>query len=99
MHLSSSVLLLAAAGLAAQVSGASIGKLGVVGGLDYSLDLRYGKRHKRREGARNRGGNNNGGNNNNGGSQTCLSANALQTASAVTGQNGEIAAGQIESKT
>lgn len=51
-------------------------------------------------GNQNNGGQNNGGNNNNNqASVTCLNANAIQTGSQQTGQNGEIAAGQVESKT
>jgi len=51
----------------------------------------------------NNGGQNNAGQGNNAGgdqaSVTCLAANAVQTGSQQTGQNGEIAAGQVESKT
>jgi len=54
-------------------------------------------------GNQNNGGNNAGNNaGNNGGDQasvTCLAPNAIQTGSQQTGQNGEIAAGQVESKT
>jgi len=64
-------------------------------------------RRQNRNGGANRGGNNggNGGNNggNNGGgnaANTCLQANAVQTGSASTGQNGAVAAdGQVNSET
>jgi hypothetical protein len=46
----------------------------------------------------NNGGNNN--NNNNGATETCLAANAIQTGSQSTGQNGAVAAdGQVNSAT
>lgn len=58
-----------------------------------------GKNNNNNQGKNNN--NNNGGNNGgNGASNTCLAANALQTASAATGQNGgDVTAGQVNSKT
>lgn len=98
MHFKSSVLLLTAVGLAAQVSGASIGaRSGVdLDAISYR-NLRLSRRQNRNGGG---GNNNNGGGGGGGGaSETCLAANAIQTASAETGQNGEITPGQVESKT
>ena len=91
-----SVLLLAAAGFAAQISGASIGPRS---GLDLEhisyRNLRLSRRQNRNGGGG--GGNNNGGGG--GGAQTCLAANVIQAASAQTGQDGDVTQGQVESKT
>lgn len=98
MHFKQSVLLLAAAGFAAQVSGASIGARG---GLDLEHITYRNLRLSRRQN-RNGGGGGGGGNNDAGGagaSETCLAANAVQTASAETGQDGDVTEGQVESKT
>lgn len=101
MRFSTSVLLLAATGLAAQVSGASIpAAMDVARSAEDPIamrDINHRRRHLRRQNNRQQGANNN--NNNAGANPTCLAANAVQTGSAATGQTGQIAAGQVESKT
>lgn len=124
MRFTSSVLLLAATGLAAQVSAASIYSPAYDVARDVKdpiaqRDMNHRRRHLKRQnrnqnagnGGNQNGGNQNAGNQNagnnagnNGGNNaaanpTCLAANAVQTASAATGQNGDIAAGQVESQT
>lgn len=93
MQFKSSVLLLAAAGFAAQVSAVAIGPSGA---LDLDT-INYRNLRLARRQNRNGGGNNNDGRN--GGSQTCLAANAIQTGSAQTGQGDVVTDGQKESAT
>lgn len=107
----SKVVLLAATGLAVQA--ATIPNLShdlTYAAIKRDVNLRrrallVGRQNdNQRGGGRGGGGNNNDDNNDNGGgagdaSATCLAANAVQSASAQTGQNGEIAAGQVESAT
>lgn len=93
MQFKSSVLLLAAAGFAAQVSAVAIGPSGA---LDLDT-INYRNLRLARRQNRNGGGNNNDGGN--GGSQTCLAANAIQTGSAQTGQGNVVTDGQKESAT
>lgn len=101
MHFKSSVLLLAAAGFAAQVSAVAIGPSGALDldTINYR-DLRLARRQNRNGGGgRNNNDNNNNNDGGNGGSQTCLAANAIQTGSAQTGQGDVVTDGQKESAT
>lgn len=101
MHFSK-VIVLAATGLAVQA--ATIPK------LSYDLNYAAAKRDVnlrrrallvgRQDDNQRGGGRGGGGGGNDGGAgETCLASNAIQSASAETGQDGEIAAGQIESAT
>ena len=99
MHFSSFILL-ATAGLAVQA--ATIPSHGLEDAITKRDFIHRRRAMLRRQDERFGGGQNGGGggNNNDGGaSPTCLAANAVQSASAETGQDGEIAAGQVESKT
>ena len=56
-----------------------------------------GKNNNDQQGKNNNNQNNNNNNQNNQGSATCLAPNAVQTGSQQTGQNGQVADGQVES--